>query len=58
MIDVKYGEIDVKNNGGWRKRRIYFSEIFPFLYGFSFILEKGNQCNNIALNLVMTNNQL
>ena len=30
MIDVKYGEIDVKNNGGWRKRRIYFSEIFTF----------------------------
>ena len=30
VIDVKYGEIDVKNNGGWRKRRIYFSEIFTF----------------------------
>ena len=26
MIDVKYGEIDVKNSGG----RIYFSEIFTF----------------------------
>ena len=30
VIDVKYGEIDVKNNGGRRKRRIHFSEIFTF----------------------------